>query len=296
MIFPDVKTIAALLGGEIVGQNTVNVPGPGHSPKDRSLSIKCDERAPDGFVVYSHAGQDPLLCRDYIRERLGLPHWQPNVRREPPTTAIKPADNDVQRRAQIALRIWNESTDPRGTIVERYLRDHRSLPLPSDICGTVLRFHRSLYHSESRKLLPGMVALFRNIHTNAPSAIHRTFLDPKSGLKLGRPKLLGPSKGSVIKFDPEVNQSLTIGEGIESVLSARAAGFSPAWALGSSGPVGSFPVLDNIAELTLLEENDPTSARDVDLCARRYLQTNRPVTIVNSSVGSDFNDAWKAAQ
>jgi hypothetical protein len=29
-------------------------------------------------VVNSFSGDDPLRCRDYVRERLGLPPWQPN--------------------------------------------------------------------------------------------------------------------------------------------------------------------------------------------------------------------------
>jgi hypothetical protein len=33
--------------------------------------------APDGFVVFSHAGDDPIKCRDYVRERCGEPAWQP---------------------------------------------------------------------------------------------------------------------------------------------------------------------------------------------------------------------------
>jgi hypothetical protein len=32
--------------------------GPAHSGEDRSLSVKLDNTAPDGFVVYSHAGDD----------------------------------------------------------------------------------------------------------------------------------------------------------------------------------------------------------------------------------------------
>ena len=53
-------------------------PGPGHSPKDRSLSVKIDTDAPDGFVVHSFSGDDPIVCRDYVRERLGLPAFKPN--------------------------------------------------------------------------------------------------------------------------------------------------------------------------------------------------------------------------
>jgi len=69
----DLHTVARLLGGE-VSHDQVNVPGPGHSKADRSLSIKLSATSPDGFVVYSHADDDWQACRDYVCAALGLPH------------------------------------------------------------------------------------------------------------------------------------------------------------------------------------------------------------------------------
>jgi len=292
MIWLGAKKIAASMSGDVTGRNSVNVPGPGHSPADRSLTITLDPKAPAGFVVYSHSGDDPILCRDYVRERLGLARWQPNTKRIPlMVTTVGPKD-DKQRLRQVAMRIWKEAVDPRDTLVEYYLREHRGLSLPTEICGSVLRFHPNLYYTTDKRL-PGMVALFRDMENNEPRAIHRTWLDPQSGDKIGR-KALGSSKGAAIKFD-SATEFLTIGEGIESVMSARALGYYPAWALGSSGPIGTFPVL-KVSELCLLEENDATSRRGVKACAERYLQAKRPVTIVSSNVGSDLNDAWRAAR
>jgi hypothetical protein len=58
------------------------VPGPGHSAKDRSLAVKLDCAAPDGFVTHSFAGDDPTVCRDYVREKLGLPQFEPKKKRK----------------------------------------------------------------------------------------------------------------------------------------------------------------------------------------------------------------------
>ena len=71
--------------------------------------------------------------------------------------------------------------------------------------------------------------------------------------------MLGIAKGAAVELDAESSATLTVGEGIETVLAARAAGFTPAWALGSSGAVRAFPVLQNVRELTILQENDPTT-------------------------------------
>jgi AAA domain len=74
---PTLEEIARALGGEIsAGQ--VRAPGPGHSAQDRSLSIKLSGFDPAGFVVNSFAGDDPIVCKDYVRERLGQTKWQRN--------------------------------------------------------------------------------------------------------------------------------------------------------------------------------------------------------------------------
>lgn len=51
------------------------MPGPNHSANDKSLSIKIDPTAPDGFLVYSHAGDDGVECKDWVRQKLGLEPW-----------------------------------------------------------------------------------------------------------------------------------------------------------------------------------------------------------------------------
>ena len=72
----DPRYVAHALGGEVHGSQ-ISAPGPNHSPRDRSLSVRLDPAAPSGFVVHSHAGDDPIMCRDYVRQRLGLPAWEP---------------------------------------------------------------------------------------------------------------------------------------------------------------------------------------------------------------------------
>jgi AAA domain len=76
----DLKFFAQALGGEISG-GQILAPGPGHSTRDRSLSVKLDDKAPDGFVVNSFAGNDPIICRDYIRQKIGMPAFKPNGKR-----------------------------------------------------------------------------------------------------------------------------------------------------------------------------------------------------------------------
>ena len=67
----DARTIARVMGGDVNGDGAL-VPGPGHSSKDRSLSVKPDPGAKDGFVVFSFAGDEVGECRDHVKDRLGI--------------------------------------------------------------------------------------------------------------------------------------------------------------------------------------------------------------------------------
>jgi hypothetical protein len=71
------KSWAVSLGGEVSGRGVI-CPGPGHSARDRSLSVMPSAGAPDGFLVHSFSGDDPIACKDYVRAKLGQPEFKPN--------------------------------------------------------------------------------------------------------------------------------------------------------------------------------------------------------------------------
>ena len=70
----DLRHIAAALGGEVCGQQVL-APGPGHSPRDRSLAVRLSANAA-GFICHSHAGDNWQICVEHVRARLGLPPWK----------------------------------------------------------------------------------------------------------------------------------------------------------------------------------------------------------------------------
>ena len=75
----DLQSAARALGGE-VSKGQISCPGPGHSPRDRSLRVKLDPAAADGFIVWSYSGDDAIACKDYVRERLGLEPFKPKAK------------------------------------------------------------------------------------------------------------------------------------------------------------------------------------------------------------------------
>jgi Toprim domain len=299
----DLRSLQRALGGEISGGQLL-CPGPGHSPRDRSLAVRPSPDR-DGFVVHSHCGDDWTLCKDYVRERLGLPQWQPgdgHDRRVDPrrlkTFERAALEAESERRARMqedlariarAVAIWNEAVDPRGTSAEQYLAS-RALALDGDVAGKVLRYHPSCPWRDENTgttiYLPALIAAFTSIDDGAVTGIQRIALKPE-GRKLGR-RMLGIVHRAAVKLD-QAGDMLHVGEGIETMMAARQLGLAPAWALGSAGMVAHFPVTST-GHLRICGERDEASARAVGLCTRRWRAAAPQVQVVLPTVGKDLND------
>jgi putative DNA primase/helicase len=288
------RSMAAALGGEVMKGKCglyVLCPGPGHSAKDRSLSVAPSATDPDGFVCFSHANDAWQDCRDHIRARIG---GRPSEYRETAKRQAKRQEalTDNSTRAR---RLWGEAVEPRGTLAEIYLNS-RGLDLPDNGAGRVVRFHGAcpwrVENTVERR--PAMLTAFRTIEGDRLVAVHRTALTDR-GEKIDR-RMLGPVAGAAIKIDADENveQGLTVGEGFETCLAARALGFRPVWALGSAGAIAAFPVLSGIDCLTILGEPDTANAHAIEQCGYRWTDAGAEVRVVMSNVGGDLNDAYRA--
>jgi hypothetical protein len=215
------------------------------------------------------------------------------------TRAATASKDDDASKIEIALRLWEEGHGIEGTLAEHYLRQVRGLELPDDLSRRVLRFHPACWFDGVKH--PCLVALWRSIDRDAPSAITRTAL-AADGSKIGR-KALGRIAGAAIKLsaDEDVTHGLTIGEGLETVLAGMAEGFPPAWVVGLPGIV-KFPVLAGVDCLTILVDNDnpdrngrragPAAARE---CSERWTAAGREVRrIVPHALGADMADLRRA--
>jgi putative DNA primase/helicase len=293
--------MARALDGEVVGRQVL-APGPGHSRKDRSLAVWLSDTAPGGFIVHSHAGDDWRTCRDHVADRLGIVR---GVAEPDPVEWARQRERQAdadrkERQARIgkALALWNTSTDPRGTVVEWYLRSRR-LDLSTDIAGSAIRFNPAgAWRDEETGtvvFVPMMVVAMLNIERDDITAVHRTALTP-DGQKIGR-RMSGIAAGAAIKLDPDasITEALTIGEGIETTLSGRQLGYGPAWAMGSVLSIASFPVLADVRRLSILEEIDESgaSARAVEQVGKRWTTAGREVFAIKPTIGNDLNDALR---
>jgi hypothetical protein len=119
------------LGGEISGTR-LRCPGLGHGAADRSMSIKLDDEAPDGFLVHSFAGDDPIECKDYVREKAGLDPFKSNGGSNQHSDNVAPntsarsngrrraSDEAIERALMAAAASQSRNDDKPGRIVATY--------------------------------------------------------------------------------------------------------------------------------------------------------------------------------
>ncbi len=293
------KELADALGGEVVGDRVL-CPGPNHSGADRSLSVWPANNAA-GFTVHSFAGDTRQECIAHVKAMLDSERRAALAKLGAALLAREARAEDPRKLAnkKRALEIWAEAEGPIGTLAERYLWGERSLDLARELAGDVLRFHKACPWTDEATdktiYVPAMLAAMRDILTDKVVAIHRTRLSPV-GQKLGR-KMLGPAAGAAVKIDEDANVTigLTIGEGIESCLAARALGFAPVWALGNTIGIKNFPVLGGVDALTIMVENDENKASEkaAAACFARWHEAGREVLYARSLWGNDANDAYR---
>src|SRR6516165_6847938 len=111
----DLHQIAAALSG-VVQNGGVLAPGPGHGPADRSLSVKLDVNAPDGFLVYSFANDDPITCKDYVREKCGFPAFAANGNGK---RLCRRTSEEIQA-AMAAIMATERRSTPKGILTKTY--------------------------------------------------------------------------------------------------------------------------------------------------------------------------------
>jgi hypothetical protein len=206
---------------------------PAHADSDPSLSIRQGDR---GILVTCFAG----CSREAVL--LELRRVRPGRHYAPPDPANSPRPVNVQR-------IWDQATDVRGTLAERYLARRHLLPPPPD-----LRFHpRCPYLPKPKTVyLPALLIAVREIRKLV--AIQRIFLDPVTAdyirkVMLGTP-LSGAWRGR------EGGSTLAIAEGFETAGALTRLKDFPCWASLGARRLNQLIIPASVTTLLIAEDND----------------------------------------
>jgi putative DNA primase/helicase len=296
---PDLRAIVARVGdGDLYnGGRAALVPGPGHSRKDRSLSLKL---SPDGSRVlwWSHAGDDPGDVWRHIG--LDAPRDREPIRESPAKRAARifAEKAETARKMAFCADLWGQTVEAVGTDVERYLRGRGITgPIPK-----ALRFHPAAptrYPSTDlppAPTYPAMVAIVTAPDGKSAAGIHATFLAPggagKAALRSSR-RMFGEFRGAVVQLGPmPADGGLGVAEGIETALAYRALTGVPTWAALSTSGLKTFTPPTRVKLLTIAADGDPAGVGAARSLAERACRRCDCV-ISAAPEGEDWADALK---
>lgn len=233
--------IVKALGGDLYdGGARANIPAPGHSHGDRSVSLLFKEERV--FVHAFSSGTDWREVFDHLRER-GLidedkrpigggsarPASAGRSRRNAPAT-------DTLRQAA-ARRLWEDGRAICGALGERHCRLRRvKRPLPGPDVARFCSATPLAAYQDTKRARPAL--LFAILDSNGDfTALEITYLAPNGQrdrtVKLSRKTIGTVPPSSAIRLDPPAPEML-VAEGAFTTLSATERFGLPGWALMST--------------------------------------------------------------
>jgi hypothetical protein len=285
------STLAAIvrrLGGDLYdGGRRAVVPGPGHGPGDRSVSLLLAEGR---VLAHSFAGQDWRGVLDALRAE-GL--IDERNRLVGGSSAHHPTRPSRPERARTALELWRAGRDIAGTLAEVHARKrgvHRRL-------GEALRFHSAAPSAvyDGRGLArPALLARIDDA-SGAFAGVELTYLDRSGavagGLRVPRKTVGGRPTGSAVRLDA-ASRELLVGEGVFTCLSASQALRLPTWALLSVGNLRAWSPPAGVERVVIaVDRGGPGEAGAAVLSARlRRMGVAVEMRLPPGAFG-DWNDA-----
>lgn len=220
--------IVRALGGDLyAGGRRANVPGPGHGPGDRSVSLLLTRGR---VVAHSFAGDD---WRDVLAALVARGLVEPDGRLRGGEAGGEPPVLSARARLEVARRLWGEGGPLAGTLSARHLA-RRGVAPPSD----GLRHHSGVpaaVYAAAGTTRPALLAAIRDPEGELVG-VEVTYLAPsgaRARLAIPRKTIgLAPS-GAAVRLWP-AQPRLLVGEGVFSCLSAARRFDLPAWALLSA--------------------------------------------------------------
>ncbi|MFC3077695.1 toprim domain-containing protein [Phenylobacterium terrae] len=292
------RPIVAALGGDLyAGGRRANVPAPGHSRSDRSVSLLL---RPDGRVVahgFGAVGWRETL--DHLRA-LGLIDAAGRIAGAgtaapggaPPTEAARRAAVRTLWAAGGALRPWTPAA-----------RHARRRGVLRDLAGmAALRAHPAAplnVYRPGRAARPALLAAVSGPE-GAITALEVTYLHPSgaraAGLRLPRKTVGRLPAGAAVRLDPP-GAELLVSEGVFSALSAGERFAAPAWALLGAGNLRRWTPPEGVQRVLIAADRGAAGEAAAGALAARLRAAGVAVRVRLPPVPyGDWNEAMAAAR
>ncbi len=229
------QTIVRTLGGDLYDHGRrANIPAPGHSRHDRSVSLLLED---DRVVVHTFGDGDWRDVLDHLRALKLIDAANAPRSVVGAGARARPALVTRLERRDAARRLWDGGRAIAGAPSERYCRMRGLVgPLPGP---EVLRHNAETPVSAYRRGGYACPALLAAIHTadGVLTAVEVTYLTAQgrrvTDLRLARKTIGLAPAGCAIRLDPAA-EAMLVGEGVFTTRSASEWFGLPGWALGST--------------------------------------------------------------
>jgi len=288
------RNIVLALGGDLyAGGRRANIPYPGHSRADRSLSILADH----GRVVVSCFGAgDWKEALGHLRDAGLIDRDNRLTGVAPPMSAPLPFVSSRER-AATASRIWESGRAIDGTLAQTYLRLR---DISGDLPGPwVARFNPAVplcaYRTEDWiATRPALVASISDVG-GAFTGVEVTYVRANGrradDLRIPRKHIGRVPAGCAVRIDPAAADML-VAEGFVTALSARARFDLPAWALLSTRNLRSWSAPGGVRFVLIAGDNGADGRRSASVLAERLeTQGVRTRLAFPDERFGDWNDA-----
>jgi putative DNA primase/helicase len=283
--------IVRALGGDLYADGgRANVPGPGHSPADRSVSLMLS----DGRVIaHSFAGDGWRAVLDHLFER-GLVDLDGRLV-DAGVASAAPGPSARERRA-IAQGLWAEGRPITGTLSETHLRSRGVVSF-----SPALRHHPGVpaaVYAARGLLRPALLAAI-TAPAGEVTGVEVTYLAPngvRARMSMARKTIGVRAPGSAVRLDPPAPRML-VGEGLATCLSAAARFGLPAWALLSTGNLRAWRPPPGVAFVVIAADRGRDGERSaLVLAAALRARGVRGAIRWPPAPFGDWNEAWVAIQ
>lgn len=292
------RAIVQTLGGDLYDRGRrANIPAPGHSAEDRSVSLLLEN---DRIVVHTFGDSDWRGVLDYLRDQglIDAANAPLSVSRsEARDTRPAPANTWERRAAAIAL--WERGRGISRAASERYCRLRgitRALPGEA-----VLRHAQetpiAAYRTGGRTR-PALLAAIRT-PSGELTGVEVTYLTPSGrraeDLRLSRKTVGAAPGGCAVQLDP-VGDEMLVGEGVFTTLSASEWFGLPAWALMSTRNLRAWSPPAGVRSVLIAADRGADGEASAERLKGRLIEAGVAATIaLPPGAFGDWNE-WSVAQ